>query len=60
MQLDINDSNWNIKPRLDQIKMNMVNVNENSGHNSARNGNLTPRMNIFDMSVNYTSETTGF
>lgn len=38
----------------------MLHVNENSGHNSARNGNLTPRMNIFDMSVNYTSETTGF
>lgn len=55
--LDIHNSNWNIHGKYGQ----------NNGHqgimqgvNSAKNANLTPRMNTFDFSMNGTSETTGY
>lgn len=62
LQLNINNSNFNMKNKLEnngnQDQQSVI--IDKSGANSARNGNLTPRMNTFDMSVNYRSETTGF
>ena len=51
--LDLNKSNWNIRCKKGQ-KQGI------EGVNSAKNANLTPRMTVFDFSINNTSETTGF
>lgn len=53
LMLDLNQSNWNIHRKKGQLQ-------GIEGVNSAKNTNLTPRMTVFDFSINNISETTGF
>lgn len=57
MILDINNSNWNVSNNhgLKNDYNGLIH-----GVNSAKNANLTPRINTFDFSIHNTSETTGF